>query len=162
MGVHGWRAIVVWPPWRSRACWRCACVVCARRRGFPSAAMCLVLCSGRRERRRRVRRPSGVAVDEATGEVYVVDAGNERVEVFRPGADGYEYFSQFKVRSPGAIAVDNSTSTAILRVGTCMSWVVKKKASNRLNGTWCTSTARRKDASSRNCTISSPGKKKEN
>ena len=55
--------------------------------------------------------PSGVAVDEATGEVYVVDAGNERVETFRPaGGGGYEYVSQFKVRSPGAIAVNNSTS----------------------------------------------------
>ncbi len=57
--------------------------------------------------------PSGVAVDEATGEVYVVDAGNERVEAFRPVSAGrYEYVSQFKVRSPGAIAVDNSTNAS--------------------------------------------------
>ena len=53
--------------------------------------------------------PSGVAVDEATGEAYVVDAGDERVEVFEPaGGGGYQYVSQFKVHSPGAIAVDNS------------------------------------------------------
>ncbi len=57
--------------------------------------------------------PTGVAVDEATGEVYVVDSGNERVETFRPNSgEGYEYVSQFKVRSPGAIAVDNSTSAS--------------------------------------------------
>ena len=56
--------------------------------------------------------PSQVAVDEATGEVFVVDAGNERVEVFKPaaGGAGYEYAAQFKVHTPGAIAVDNSTS----------------------------------------------------
>ncbi len=57
--------------------------------------------------------PTGVAVDESTGEVYVVDSGNERVEVFKRGTGGgYEYVSQFKVRSPGAITVDNSTSAS--------------------------------------------------
>ncbi len=46
--------------------------------------------------------PTQVAVDEATGEVYVVDSGGERVEVFKPEAGGgYEYVSQFKVHSPG-------------------------------------------------------------
>ncbi len=55
---------------------------------------------------------SGVAVDEATGMVYVVDAGGERVEVFRPGGGGFEYVSEFGVRSPGAIAVDNSVSSS--------------------------------------------------
>ena len=55
--------------------------------------------------------PTQIAVDEATGELYVVDGGNERVDVFKPGAGGgYEYVTQFKVRSPGAIAVDNSRS----------------------------------------------------
>ena len=29
--------------------------------------------------------PTGVAVDEASGEVYVADSGNERVEIFKPG-----------------------------------------------------------------------------
>jgi hypothetical protein len=54
---------------------------------------------------------SGVAVDEATGAVYVVDAGGERVEIFKPGGSGgFEYVSEFGVRSPGAIVVDNSTS----------------------------------------------------
>ncbi|HTZ64260.1 MAG TPA: hypothetical protein VMB51_09155 [Solirubrobacteraceae bacterium] len=53
--------------------------------------------------------PSGVAVDEATGEVWVVDAGRERVDRFRPdGAGGFEYVSSLKVDVPGAIAVDNA------------------------------------------------------
>ncbi|HUA73439.1 MAG TPA: hypothetical protein VL988_01640 [Solirubrobacteraceae bacterium] len=57
--------------------------------------------------------PADVAIDEAQGLVYVSDAGNERVEVFKRGAGGaYEYSSQFKVRDPGPIAVDNSKSAA--------------------------------------------------
>ncbi len=55
---------------------------------------------------------SGVAVDEATGMVYVVDAGGERVEIFKPVGGGFEYVSEFGVRSPGAIAVDNSVSSS--------------------------------------------------
>jgi DNA-binding beta-propeller fold protein YncE len=55
--------------------------------------------------------PSAVAIDEASGLVYVSDTGNDRVEVFKPGAGGaYEYASQFKVRDPGPITVDNSAS----------------------------------------------------
>jgi WD40-like Beta Propeller Repeat len=55
--------------------------------------------------------PSQVAVDEATGEVFVVDEGGERVEAFKPAAGGgYEFVAQFKVHTPGAIAVDNSTA----------------------------------------------------
>ncbi len=60
----------------------------------------------------RLRNPTGVAVDEATGEVYVADPalGHERVERFRPdGNGGYEFVSAFNVRSPEEIAVDNST-----------------------------------------------------
>ena len=59
----------------------------------------------------RLKDPLGVAVDEATGEVYVVDRvqPHERVERFRPdGAGGYEFVSAFDVRSPEEIAVDNS------------------------------------------------------
>ena len=57
--------------------------------------------------------PSDVAIDEASGLAYVSDAGNERVEIFkREGPAQYEYVSQFKVNSPGPIAVDNSTSAS--------------------------------------------------
>ena len=57
--------------------------------------------------------PGGVAVDEATGEVFVADrsAPHEQVERFRPnGAGGYEFVSAFGVKSPAEIAVDNSRS----------------------------------------------------
>jgi len=57
--------------------------------------------------------PTGVAVDEASGEVYVVDrsAPHERVERFKPdGAGGYVFASAFDVKSPEDIAVDNSTN----------------------------------------------------
>ncbi|HTZ63860.1 MAG TPA: hypothetical protein VMB51_07120 [Solirubrobacteraceae bacterium] len=57
--------------------------------------------------------PSAVAVDEADGLVYVSDTGNNRVEVFRRAeGGGYEYVSQFAVRDPGPIAVDNSSDEA--------------------------------------------------
>jgi DNA-binding beta-propeller fold protein YncE len=57
--------------------------------------------------------PTGVAADEVSGDLYVVDAGNERVEIFSPnGSGGYDFASEFNVRSPGAIAVDNSTSAS--------------------------------------------------
>ncbi len=56
--------------------------------------------------------PTGAAVNEESGDVYVVDPGGERVEIYRPAGGGYEYVSEFKVRSPSAIAVDNSTSAS--------------------------------------------------
>ncbi|HTZ64201.1 MAG TPA: hypothetical protein VMB51_08855 [Solirubrobacteraceae bacterium] len=55
--------------------------------------------------------PTGVAVDEASGEVFVVDrtTPHERVERFKPnGSGGYEFVSSFGVKSPEDIAVDNS------------------------------------------------------
>ena len=59
-----------------------------------------------------LERPSGVAVSESSGDVYVVDSGKQRVDVFRPTSGGYKYASEFSVRAPGAITVDNSTSEA--------------------------------------------------
>jgi DNA-binding beta-propeller fold protein YncE len=57
----------------------------------------------------RLDDPGGVAVNEETGEVYVVDRGNERVERFKPnGAGHYVFASEFDVAEPEAIAVDNS------------------------------------------------------
>ncbi len=56
--------------------------------------------------------PRQVAVDEASGDVYVVDRGAEAVEVFKAKGSGeYEKLSEFKVRSPAAIAVDDSSAT---------------------------------------------------
>ncbi len=59
--------------------------------------------------------PSGLAVDESTGEIYAVDrsAPHEQVERFKPdGKGGYEFVSAFNVKSPEEIAVDNSSSAA--------------------------------------------------
>ncbi len=61
--------------------------------------------------------PEGVAIDESTGDVYVVDAGNSRVERFE--ADG-KYVSAFdggetparEFSRPTYIAVDNSGDAA--------------------------------------------------
>ncbi len=60
----------------------------------------------------QLTQPAGVAVDEATGDVYVADhsSPHEQVERFRPdGHGGYEFVSAFDVKSPGQIAVDNSS-----------------------------------------------------
>ena len=59
--------------------------------------------------------PADVAVDQSTGDVYVVDSANERVEKFEAGG---KYLSQFNgsqtpakaFSSPSEIAVDNSTN----------------------------------------------------
>jgi hypothetical protein len=56
--------------------------------------------------------PGGVAVNEASGEVYVSDPVHDRVERFRPAAGGYEFAGEFKVAGAGAIAIDNSSSEA--------------------------------------------------
>lgn len=54
----------------------------------------------------------GVAVNESTGEVYVVDAGGERVEAFKSdGEGGYEFVSAITVPGPEAIAIDNAASS---------------------------------------------------
>ncbi len=63
----------------------------------------------------QLRDPAGVAVDDATGEVYVADrvGRHERVERFRPDGEGaYQFVSAFNVHSPEEIAVDNSTDPA--------------------------------------------------
>ena len=59
----------------------------------------------------QLKNPTQVAVDEGSGDVYAIDAGNERVEIFAPDeAGGYAVAGEFKVRHPYALAVDNSTA----------------------------------------------------
>ena len=59
--------------------------------------------------------PSGIAVNDATGDLYVADHKNKRVEEFEPVLNGAgELVSEhpvgaFEAPSPGAVAVDNST-----------------------------------------------------
>jgi hypothetical protein len=55
---------------------------------------------------------TGVAVNESTGEVFVVDPAHERVEAFKPdGKGGYEFSLEFGVPGAEAIAIDNSASS---------------------------------------------------
>jgi DNA-binding beta-propeller fold protein YncE len=61
--------------------------------------------------------PTGIAVNNATGNVYVVDKGNNRVEEFNPA--GTEVIAEFgkegsgsgELSEPEAIAIDNSGET---------------------------------------------------
>ena len=89
------------------------------------------------EKTEKLSKPSAVAVDNSTGEVYVVDSGKNRVERFGPkgefiaawgwgvsdGKEGYEVCTSSckpglagsgaaQFNSPEAIAVDNSTSVS--------------------------------------------------
>ena len=65
--------------------------------------------------------PTGIAVNETTGNVYVVDKGNNRVQEFGPEG---KYISQFNgsgtpaksFSEPSSIAIDNSTDAAKGRV----------------------------------------------
>jgi len=52
--------------------------------------------------------PAGIAVNEASGIVYVADPAHERVELFEPTSGSYEFVGELKVPDAGAIAVDNS------------------------------------------------------
>ena len=60
--------------------------------------------------------PSGIAVNSTTGDVYVADREDNRVEQFEPvlGAEGQlereTYVKEFTVPHPEAIAVDNCTT----------------------------------------------------
>jgi hypothetical protein len=64
----------------------------------------------------QLSKPAGVAVNDATGDVYVVDQGNNRVEEFN--ADGSALLAEFNgsaaptgaLSEPTEITVDNSTS----------------------------------------------------
>ncbi len=68
--------------------------------------------------------PEGVAVNEATGDVYVVDKGNNRVEYFSPAGT---YLGQFngaeaptgQFSGPTSIAVDNSCHRKKLTGSSC-------------------------------------------
>jgi DNA-binding beta-propeller fold protein YncE len=53
--------------------------------------------------------PTDVAVDDETGDVYVTEAGNSRVEEFKP--DG-TFLRSFPAADPTYIAIDNSTGAS--------------------------------------------------
>ena len=75
--------------------------------------------------------PTGVAVNNATGDVYVADRKNNRVDQFRPVVRegelaGEEYVRSFAAASPRGVAVDDSTEESDPSKGDV--YVVGKKA----------------------------------
>jgi DNA-binding beta-propeller fold protein YncE len=61
------------------------------------------------------KHPAGIAVDEATGDFYVADRENDRVQEFEPklNAEGKPtWVREFKVPYPVYVAVDDSTSAS--------------------------------------------------
>lgn len=77
--------------------------------------------------------PSALAVNEASGAVYVADRAGERVEVFTPSKGSFLASEFAKVAAPEAIAVDNSEEEAdpsrgdVYVVGTTQANLEKKK-----------------------------------
>jgi hypothetical protein len=56
--------------------------------------------------------PKRVAVENSTGNVFVVDSGSNRVEVFSPNGGSADYLTQFgsgELSAPVGIAIDQST-----------------------------------------------------
>ncbi len=62
--------------------------------------------------------PSGIAVNDTTGDVYVADRGNGRIDIYKPKLNGKSelvgetYVESIKVPFPESVAVDNSANAA--------------------------------------------------
>jgi NHL repeat len=62
--------------------------------------------------------PLGVAVQASSGNVFVVDSGNARVEKFTPGGSFISAFGQGRLSSPRGIATDNLGKVYVSDAGT--------------------------------------------
>jgi NHL repeat len=62
--------------------------------------------------------PQGVAVQQSSGNVYVVDSGNARVEKFSPSGSFISAFGQGRLSSPRGIATDNLGKVYVSDAGT--------------------------------------------
>lgn len=97
--------------------WAVAPAACAEEAGFYYKAGAQFTFGSEGSEEGQLSGPLGVAVNDATGNVYVADEGNNRVEVFN--AQG-GYAGQItggetpagSFRAPSAVAVDNSPSSA--------------------------------------------------
>src|SRR5665213_1890825 len=113
-GVRGWIVGV--------ACLLCALVCGGLWSGAPAQALTVHAPAGsfgsEGSGPGQFKEPWGVAVNDATGDVYVVDSGNNRVEEFsfNSTTKAYEFLSEFdgsaaptgRFDEPTEIAVDNS------------------------------------------------------
>jgi DNA-binding beta-propeller fold protein YncE len=62
--------------------------------------------------------PQGVAIQQASGNVYVIDSGNARVEKFSAGGSFIAAFGQGRLSFPRGIATDNSGKVYVGDAGT--------------------------------------------
>jgi hypothetical protein len=62
--------------------------------------------------------PTGVAVQQASGNVFVIDSGNARVEKFFPDGSFISAFGQGRLSSPRGIAIDNLGKVYVGDAGT--------------------------------------------
>jgi DNA-binding beta-propeller fold protein YncE/Tol biopolymer transport system component len=88
--------------------------------------------------------PSGIAVNNSTGDVYVADRANNRVEEFKPELNskgeliGEEPLTEFTVPYPESVAVDNSTEVSdpskgdVYVVGTTTAEAKEEKPEDKL------------------------------
>ena len=61
----------------------------------------------------QLEQPSGVAVDQQNGDIYVADRANNRVQVFEPhGTEKPKVVKSISVPDPTYIAIDNSSETS--------------------------------------------------
>ena len=56
----------------------------------------------------QLNNPGQVDVNDVTGNVYVADNANDRVQVFKPTATSAEYDSQLAITAPTGLAIDQS------------------------------------------------------
>src|SRR3954447_19373005 len=56
--------------------------------------------------------PRGVAVDFETGNLYVADSGNDRIDIFKNNGTEVGTPASFPVTDPQWIAVDNAATSA--------------------------------------------------
>ena len=62
----------------------------------------------------QLKEPSGVAVNEATGDVYVIDAGNDRVEYFSSAGTFEGEFKGPSTTGTGSLTAGQTTVTSVL------------------------------------------------
>lgn len=65
--------------------------------------------------------PGQVDVNDASGEIYVADTGNDRVQIFSPTATGGQYDSQAAVPGAVGLAIDQATGDVYVATGTGVS-----------------------------------------